>query len=76
MRLRVKQYGNKAWPALRGIGFALTLTMLQGCETASQGQNSFCLLYKPVYTSVRDTEETRLEVDGNNAVWLELKCGK
>jgi hypothetical protein len=31
---------------------------------------SFCLLYKPITTSTQDTEETKVQVDANNAVWL------
>lgn len=51
----------------------MMLTMLQGCKTASSGD--FCALYKPVYTAKADTQETRNEADGNNAVWLGLCAG-
>ena len=37
--------------------------------------NTFCAIYVPVYTSKADTEETKRQVDKNNAVWLEL-CSK
>ena len=36
----------------------------------------FCSVYKPVYTSRTDTEETKKQVDKNNAVWLEYCEGK
>jgi len=51
----------------------MMLIMLQGCKTASSGD--FCALYKPVYTAKADTQETRNEANGNNAVWLAL-CSK
>jgi hypothetical protein len=45
------------------------LILLAGCATGSSG--SFCALYQPVYTGA-DSEETLLQVDRNNAVWLQL----
>jgi len=36
---------------------------------------NFCAIYSPVYTSRSDTEETKKQVDKNNAVWLEV-CEK
>jgi hypothetical protein len=47
-----------------------TLLLLNACATASRAE--YCILYRPVYTSVSDTEETKKQVDGNNAVWIEL----
>ncbi len=35
----------------------------------------FCDIYKPVYLSRQDTEETKKQIDGNNAVWVGL-CKK
>ncbi len=46
------------------------LVMLSGCATNTAGD--FCLIYKPVYTSDLDTEETRDQADQNNAVYQEL----
>ena len=37
--------------------------------------NTFCASYVPVYTAKADTEETKKQVDKNNAVWLE-QCDK
>lgn len=48
------------------------LSMLSGCVTGSHA-GSFCGIYQPVYTSTFDTEETRKQVDENNAVW-EKEC--
>jgi len=59
----------------RLILFVIILTailiMLTACGTVSQGSN-FCDIYKPVYTSNEDTEETVSQVVDNNALWLEL----
>lgn len=33
--------------------------------------DTYCSTYVPVYTSRSDTEETKRQVDKNNAVWLE-----
>jgi len=59
----------------------LTLLTVSGCATDSPApinsippvRDTFCSIYVPVYTSARDTEETKRQVDKNNAVWLE-KC--
>ena len=45
------------------------LALLQGCAPALPG--NFCAIYQPVYTSDKDTAETRDAADLNNAVWLE-----
>ena len=45
-----------------------------GCATNSPGA-SFCDIYQPVYMSRKDTEATKKQIDGNNAVWVAL-CGK
>lgn len=60
---------------LRAIVLLMTLSMLNGCGSGSSVRDNFCLIYDPVYTSPDDTEETRKQNDGNNAVWLE-KCEK
>lgn len=44
--------------------------MPAACATASHGD--FCQIYQPVYTVAADSEKTKSQVDGNNAVWLEL----
>ncbi len=56
----------------------LTLLTVTGCVTSSlvptnpvPPVDGFCLSYVPVYSSVRDTEETKRQIDKNNAVWLE-----
>jgi hypothetical protein len=46
------------------------LLMLTSCVNASQG--SFCQIYIPVYTSVEDTEQTKIQVDINNSVWMDI----
>jgi len=48
----------------------MMLITLQGCKAASSGD--FCTLYKSVYTAKADTQQTRDDVNGNNAVWLAL----
>lgn len=53
-----------------GIGLSLILPLLSACASASPG--SFCLIYQPVYTATSDTEQTKKQVDENNAVWLDL----
>lgn len=52
--------------------WSMILLPLSACATVSPA--SFCAVYKPVYTAKADTEETKKQVDGNNAVWLSL-CG-
>jgi hypothetical protein len=54
---------------VKGVGvLSLTLSIVSGCATSLPG--NFCDLYEPVYTSPQDTEETKLQVDINNAEWL------
>ena len=48
------------------------LTMQIGCARGSHARSSFCSVYDPVYMSVDDSEETKVQIDNNNAVWLEL----
>lgn len=51
--------------------------LLAGCASAAQGPlavSSACLVWKPVTSSVNDTEQTRAEVVANNAAW-ESYCG-
>ena len=63
------------------IASSLILLTVTGCAHASLAPikpvervaDTFCSMYIPVYTSAKDTEETRSQVDKNNAVWLE-KC--
>lgn len=51
--------------------WCLIMLTLSGCAK-SLVATDFCNLYKPVYTSSKDTEQTRTDVDGNNAVFMEL----
>lgn len=53
------------------IAIVLTLGMLSGCASYSRA-NSYCQLYHPVYISDDDTQDTKEQVMGNNAVWLQL----
>ncbi len=55
-------------------------SMLSGCVTDSPETDvvsvprivdTYCSSYIPVYTSRQDTEETKAQVDKNNAVYLE-----
>lgn len=64
------------------IVLSLTLFSLSGCATDSQEIESvkpivdtFCSTYIPVYTSRQDTEETKAQVDKNNAVYL-VRCSE
>jgi hypothetical protein len=43
-----------------------------GCAPSTQ-ESSFCLIYQPVYMSKRDTEETKRQIDENNAAY-EAAC--
>ena len=61
---------KKLW--MRVTGFAVILTTLTSCAGGSAGIRDFCLIYEPVYTAKADTEKTKQQCDGNNAVWLEL----
>lgn len=49
---------------------ATMLLMLQACARVSSGD--FCLIYQPVYAAPKDTEETRRQIDDNNAAFLAL----
>lgn len=53
------------------IGLLPILIMLGGCAKNLPVIDTFCLKYQPVYTSIGDTEETKRQVDENNAVWME-----
>ena len=53
------------------IGCTVTTTMLASCVTSSHVTDTYCLLYKTVYSSRLDTEETKAQIDQNNAVWME-----
>jgi hypothetical protein len=54
------------------IGLTLILLTLPGCGKSTPAIRDFCLHYQPVYTSSRDTEETRDSADKNNATYEEL----
>lgn len=51
---------------------SLILLSLSGCETGSHANDSFCLIYEPIYTSPSDTEGTKRQVDKNNVAFLSL----
>lgn len=57
-------------PMLCVIALSLTIALPSGCVSASQ--DSFCMIYQPVYTDGRDTEETRRQANANNAVWQDI----
>ncbi len=65
---------------MRAIACALILTTLASCAGAlpekTDTLRDFCLVYEPVYTSPADSEETRRQVDRNNAAWIELGCAR
>ena len=44
---------------------------VSACGANTQG--SFCSIYRPVFTSPNDTEETKQQVDENNIIYEE-KC--
>jgi hypothetical protein len=57
---------------------------LAGCQsvTGSPAQKTdltsnarFCVIYDPIYTGKADTEQTKQQVDVNNAKWVTL-CDK
>lgn len=57
-------------PVLRAVVLTAMLIMPGGCAMPSQG--SFCRIYEPVLTVPKDTETTKIQVDGNNAAFLAL----
>ena len=52
------------------ISLSLIIVLQSGCAKSSHA--SFCDIYNPVYMSVDDSEETKNQIDANNAVWLDL----
>ena len=50
----------------------LMLMSVSGCQGNTAATDTFCLIYKPVYTSRLDTEETRQQVTDNNAAYESL----
>src|SRR3546814_4540443 len=59
-------------PSVRATVCGAILLTVTSCATNSPASD-FCLIYRPVYTSAQDTEETRLQVDENNAAFEALK---
>jgi hypothetical protein len=55
------------------IALGATAIIMTACKNVSS--DSFCHLYRPVYSSPQDTQQTRDEANANNAVWLE-RCKK
>lgn len=47
----------------------LMLVCVSGCQKNIAATDSFCLIYKPVYTSRLDTEQTRQQVTDNNVAY-------
>lgn len=56
---------------LKLSGLSLIVTLLSGCANGS-AVNSFCLLYEPIYHGEEDSEDTRGQIDRQNAIWLEV----
>ena len=62
------------------IALTPILLTVSGCATGSPEpieavkpiSVGFCATYVPVYTTAQDTEQTKRQVDKNNAVWVEL----
>ena len=52
------------------IALSLILPFLTSCASGSPVIDTYCAYYNPVYTSVKDTEQTKKDVDENNAIWL------
>jgi hypothetical protein len=66
----------KKWPtafsaALKLSSLSLIVTLLSGCANGS-AVNSYCLLYEPIYHGEEDSEDTRGQIDRQNAIWLEV----
>jgi Pyruvate/2-oxoacid:ferredoxin oxidoreductase delta subunit len=62
----------------------LMMLSLAGCrfgtdspalKTEAISNARFCVVYSPVYTAKADTEQTKQQVDENNAKWVRL-CDK
>ncbi len=67
---------KKQWRTYRGLWMfglllGLMLMLLGGCATNTPASD-YCLLYQPVYSHADDTEQTKIQIDGNNAVYDEL----
>ena len=56
---------------LKLSGLSLIVTLLSGCANGSS-VNNFCLLYEPIYHGDEDSEDTRGQIDRQNAIWLEV----
>lgn len=62
---------------LFAIGLTLTPLIASGCvggsrvKTPSAVTATFCAVYRPIYVSEKDTEETKRQVDLNNVIWME-----
>lgn len=50
---------------------SLIAILLSGCANGS-AVNSYCLLYEPIYHGEEDSEDTRGQIDRQNAIWLEV----
>jgi len=73
-RTKRKNAMRRCGRVLCATACAAMLILPAGCGSASRG-GEFCLLYQPVYLHENDTEDTKIQIDGNNAVWLEF-CEK
>jgi hypothetical protein len=57
------------------IGWRLMLLIVAGCAAATPAaSDSYCLVYRPVYTAAADTEATVRQVVANNAKY-DCLCG-
>jgi len=53
----------------------MILISVTSCGRNTQGISDYCVIYQPVYTVAADTEDTKLQVDENNAAY-ESNCNK
>lgn len=54
------------------LSIVLTITMFTMTSCTSIPESDYCYLYKPVYVSLNDTEETIKQIVVNNIVYESL----
>lgn len=64
-------YSAATYKTWKHLPVVICAFMLSACGPQMNG--SFCLIYIPVYTTAEDTEETKDQVDRNNAVYMECE---
>lgn len=67
---------SKQWPIRSTVpkrlsSLFLILALLSGCETVLP-VSDYCVLYEPIYHGPEDSEDTRGQIDRQNAIWLEI----